>query len=69
MAILDRQLDRAGDFVLGSHFTLADVVLGLSTHRWYSTPVARPDLPAVAAYYERLSERDGFRQHGRNGVP
>lgn len=69
MAILDRQLDRAGDFVLGSDFTLADVVLGLSTHRWVSTPMVRPDLPAVAAYYERLSERDGFRQHGRNGVP
>jgi len=29
----------------------------------------RPALPAVEAYYERLSERKGFRTHGRNGEP
>jgi glutathione S-transferase len=55
--------------VLGATFTLADVVLGLSTHRWRSTPLAHADLPAVRAYYERLSERAGFRQFGRNGLP
>ncbi|MEP6505738.1 MAG: glutathione S-transferase [Betaproteobacteria bacterium] len=69
MAILDQQLLRAGPFVTGDAFTLADVVLGLSAHRWYSTPIERPDLPAVAAWYERLSMRAGFRQHGRNGTP
>jgi glutathione S-transferase len=29
----------------------------------------RPTLPAVQDYYERLSERPGFRAHGRNGEP
>lgn len=33
------------------------------------TPMAHPDFPAVAAYYERLSLRPGFRLHGRNGIP
>jgi len=33
------------------------------------TPMQRPDLPAVAAYYERLSQRPGFLAHGRNGTP
>jgi glutathione S-transferase len=33
------------------------------------TPIARPTLPAVEAYYERLTERPGFRLHGRNGTP
>jgi glutathione S-transferase len=69
MEILDRQLARSGAFVVGSNFTLADIVLGLSTHRWFSTPMMRPALPAVEAYYERLTARDGYRRHGRNGVP
>jgi glutathione S-transferase len=45
------------------------VVVGLATHRWYLTPITRPDFPAVAAYYERLSLRPGFMAYGRNGVP
>ena len=58
-----------GAFVAGSAFTLADVVLGLATHRWFMTPMERPDLPAVTAYYDRLDTRPGFRAHGRNGIP
>jgi glutathione S-transferase len=69
MAMLDAQLARTGAFAAGGHFTLADVVLGLSTHRWYALPVQRPALAAVAAYYERLSTRPGFMRHGRNGQP
>ncbi|MDF3865268.1 glutathione S-transferase [Pseudomonas denitrificans (nom. rej.)] len=69
MALLDRQLERTGAFATGACFSLADVVLGLSVNRWYLTPMQRPELPAVAAYYERLSERPGFLLHGRNGEP
>jgi len=69
MAMLDAQLQRTGAYAAGASFTLADIVLGLATHRWYSTPMARAELPAVQAYYERLSERPAFMQHGRNGVP
>ena len=38
-----------GPFVCGAAFTLADVVLGLSTNRWRLTPIERPVLPAVEA--------------------
>jgi glutathione S-transferase len=69
MEILDAQLATTGAYVTGAVFTLADVVLGLSTHRWFMTPMDKPLLPAVSAYYERLSEREGFRMHGRNGIP
>jgi len=69
MAMLDQQLHRTGEFVAGDAFTLADIVLGLSTHRWFMTPMQRPTLPAVSAYYERLSQRPGYLMHGRNGVP
>jgi len=69
MAILDAQLASTGAFVTGSTFTLADVVLGLSVHRWRMTPLARPGLPSIDAYYDRLSARSGFMAHGRNGTP
>jgi glutathione S-transferase len=69
MTLLDVQLRQTGAFATGARFTLADIVLGLSTHRWFMTPMERPALPAVAAYYERLSQRPAFMAHGRNGVP
>lgn len=69
MAILEQQLQGTGAFVAGERFSLADIVIGLSVNRWYLTPMQRPELPAVAAYYERLSERPGFLLHGRNGEP
>ena len=69
MAILERQLEQAGDFAAGRTFTLADIGLGLSVNRWFMTPIERPELPHVRAYYDRLALRAGFLQHGRNGTP
>ena len=69
MQILDTQLDKTGAYVAGSAFTLADVVLGLSVHRWLMTPIVRPELPAVAAYTERLRQRAGFQQHAAKDTP
>ena len=69
MGLLDAQLGATGAFAAGAGFTLADVVLGLSANRWLMTPMARPDFPHVARWLERLGEREGFRLHGRNGVP
>ena len=69
MELLNSQLNKSGKFVVGVDFTLADIVLGLATHRWLSTPIERPNLPTVQAYYQRLCQRDGFIQHGCNGIP
>jgi len=69
MAILDKQLNATGAYVSGSTFSLADIPIGLSVNRWFETPLDHPDFPAVSAYYQRLSERPGFRLHGRNGTP
>lgn len=69
MGILEVQLSKTGAYVTGDTFTLADIVLGLSTNRWFMTPMARASLPSVVAYYDRLSEREGFRRFGRNGTP
>jgi glutathione S-transferase len=69
MRILDAQLERTGAFVAGARLTAADIVIGLSVQRWYATPFARPELPSVRRYFERLGERAGFQEFVGNGVP
>jgi glutathione S-transferase len=69
MKILEAQLTSTGAYVAGDTFTVADIAVGLSAHRWFMAPIERPDLPAVSAYYEMLSERPAFMRWGRNGVP
>jgi glutathione S-transferase len=69
MTLLDAWLEQTGAYVASGTFTLADIGIGLATHRWFATPMDRPALAAVEAYYERLSERAGFCQHARNGAP
>ena len=61
MGMLDAQLARTGTFAAGADFTLADIVLGVSAHRWQVTPMDhRPTLPQVAAYLARLRQRPAF---------
>lgn len=69
MGILNRQLEATGAYVSGSAFSLADIPIGLSVNRWFETPLQHPDLPAVSAYHERLSQRGGYLRYGRNGTP
>ena len=69
MRILDAHFAHGGQFVTGEHFTLADVVLGLSTHRWLHSPIERPHLDAVHGYYQRLTVRPAFRAHVDAAVP
>ncbi|WP_211461103.1 glutathione S-transferase family protein [Collimonas silvisoli] len=68
IAILERQLASTGAYILGDAFSLADVPLGLSVNRWLMTPLQHPEFPAVAAYFERLSQRPAFLRHGCNGL-
>ena len=68
MTMIEQQLQRTGAHLVGADFTLADIVIGLSVNRWMMSPVEKPPLPAVTAYYERLSQRSGFMAHGRNGL-
>jgi len=69
MRILDAHFEHGGQFVTGEFFTLADVALGLSTHRWLLSPIDRPHLDAVHGYYQRLSVRPAFRAHVDPTVP
>jgi glutathione S-transferase len=69
VGILDARLAYTRAYVAGEHFTLADIVIGLSLNRWAMTPMARPDYPHVTAYLARLAERPGYRAWCANGVP
>jgi glutathione S-transferase len=69
VAVLDEQLSHTGAYVAGTHFTLADIPIGLSVHRWRSTPIAKPAYRNVDRYYEQLLDRPGFRRYGRDGGP
>ncbi|WP_374576385.1 glutathione S-transferase family protein [Phenylobacterium sp.] len=59
MLVLERELS-GRPFAAGDSFTLADIVLGLSVHRWRSTPISHPPAPNLTAYMERLRHRPAF---------
>lgn len=69
MRILDGQLLATGAFVAGKQFSLADIPVGLSVNRWFSTPFEHTPFPAVSEYFARLSERPGFKAYCANGLP
>lgn len=69
MGQLDAAL-RDAPWLAGDAFTLADIPAGFVVHRWFSmTHVERMPLPALEAYYARLSERPAYLAHIRNGLP
>jgi glutathione S-transferase len=57
MRILDGQLAKHA-FVAGDSFSIADIAIALSSHRWFSTPIPeRASLPAVEDHYARMRTR------------
>lgn len=60
--ILDAAL--AGrDFLLGDTLTVADIPAACWVQRWYALPVARPELPNLKAWFDRLGARPAYRKH------
>lgn len=62
MRILEQRLSDTGSYAGGESFTIADIALGLSVHRWRAIPADKPDLPAVSLYHERLRQRPAARE-------
>jgi glutathione S-transferase len=50
-------------YLAGSAFTMGDIPMGVSLHRWFLLPIERPDYPKLRAYYDRLAERPAFKQY------
>ena len=59
MLVLEGELAKR-PYAAGEAFSLADIVLGLSAHRWLQTPIDRPDTPALTAWLARLRDRPAF---------
>lgn len=63
MALLDEHL-RSRPYVAGETFTMGDIPVGATAHRWLELPgIERPGLAAVRAWRARLAERRAFRDH------
>jgi glutathione S-transferase len=63
MVLLDEHLSRQ-PYVAGDAFTMGDIPVGATAHRWLEIPgIDRPALAAVRAWRARLAERQGFRDH------
>lgn len=56
--MLEARLNETGAYAAGDAFSLADIALGLSLHRWYAVPGDLPGFPAVRRYYEMLRARE-----------
>lgn len=69
VGIIDAQLAASKGYLCGDTLTLADVVIGLSIHRWYSIPADKPAYTHIQRYYDKLCERPGFQVHGRDAGP
>jgi len=49
-------------FLAGEQLTMGDIPLGCFVHPYLTLPIERPALPNVAAWYQRLLERPGYRK-------
>jgi glutathione S-transferase len=63
--MIDAGLSRH-DFIAGADFTLCDIPWGVHAHRWFGMDyqgLARPELPALRAWYDRLCQRPAYQTH------
>jgi glutathione S-transferase len=60
--VLERNLESL-DYVAGESFTMGDIPIGAEVQRWMRVPIARPRLPALEAWFERLRARPAFLRH------
>lgn len=62
LVVLDNVLGRQ-PWLSGESFGVGDIPLGCYAYGWFGMDIERPELPHLAAWYERLAERPGFREH------
>ncbi len=69
-AQLNQQLE-GRDFISGPTLGTADIAIGAMMFRYMTMPIERPSLPALEAWYTRLTARPAYQKHvmieyGRN---
>lgn len=60
LRIADAQLAGRA-FLCGDSPTLADICVGINVYRWFELPIERPELSALRAWYDRLGQRQPYR--------
>ncbi|ONF97554.1 glutathione S-transferase family protein [Sphingomonas jeddahensis] len=65
MLLLDHHLSQT-EWLSGTQFGIGDIPMGVYAHTWFTLNIERPDVPYVAAWYERLKSRPGY---GRVTIP
>lgn len=61
LAVADKVLAEQ-PFLSGETFGIGDIPLGCTAYGWFSMPIDRPNLPHLAAWYQRLTERPAYRK-------
>jgi len=69
MRMLETRFAEGGGYVANGRLSLADLALALSSHRWFSTPFDRPELPAVTEHYRRLKATEAGRKYLGEATP
>lgn len=49
-------------YLSGETLGIGDIPAGTLAQAWFALPITRPDLPHLAAWFERLSERPAYRK-------
>ncbi|OED43416.1 glutathione S-transferase [Chromatiales bacterium (ex Bugula neritina AB1)] len=62
LSIFEKHLE-GREYVVSDSFTMADIPLGCIAYRYFNVDAARPDLPNIEAWYERLSQRPAYQKH------
>lgn len=60
LALPEAQLGQT-PFLSGEELGFGDIPLGCVAYAWFEMPIARPDFPNLAAWYERLKQRPAYR--------
>jgi len=59
LALLDQALEQT-PWLSGAQFGMGDIPMGVYAYTWFNLPIERPELPALAEWYERLTGRPSF---------
>jgi glutathione S-transferase len=61
VVILERELTRK-PFLAGEQFSFGDIPVATTAQRWFNLPIARPEVKALSAWYERINQHAGFKR-------
>lgn len=62
LALVDGVLAQQ-NWLSGEEFAIGDIPMGCYAYGWFNMDIERPELPHLEAWYQRLTQREGYRRH------